>query len=76
MGGDRGNIRFADRAKQIKNKPRVQMDPKDAKIAELEDRVKTCGVPLLELSTHFLSLPLSSHTILKFPHIHNTPLIQ
>eukprot|EP00667_Euglena_gracilis_P000521 EG_transcript_521 len=34
-------LRFADRAKQIKNKPRVQMDPKDAKIAELEDRVKT-----------------------------------
>jgi hypothetical protein len=28
-------LRFIDRAKQIKNKPKLQMDPKDAKIAEL-----------------------------------------
>ena len=33
-------LRFIDRAKQIKNKPKVQMDPKDAKIAELMELVK------------------------------------
>jgi hypothetical protein len=34
------SLRFLDRAKQIKNKPTVQMDPKDAKIAELQEEVK------------------------------------
>ena len=33
-------LRFIDRAKQIKNKPKVQMDPKDARIAELQDEVR------------------------------------
>ncbi|KAG5508213.1 hypothetical protein JKF63_05469 [Porcisia hertigi] len=33
-------LRFADRAKQIKNKPVVNMDSKDQKIAELTDIVK------------------------------------
>lgn len=33
-------LRFADRAKQIKNKPVVNMDSKDQKIAELTDMVK------------------------------------
>ena len=33
-------LRFVDRAKQIKNKPTVQMDPKDAKIADLLEQVK------------------------------------
>lgn len=33
-------LRFADRAKQIKNKPKIQLDPKDAKIAELMDEVE------------------------------------
>ncbi|KAJ9449052.1 Kinesin-like protein FLA10 [Diplonema papillatum] len=32
-------LRFADRAKKIKNKPRVQMDPKDALIAELREEL-------------------------------------
>ena len=32
-------LRFADRAKQIKNKPMVQMDAKDQKIQELQNRV-------------------------------------
>eukprot|EP00759_Apiculatamorpha_spiralis_P016210 PhF_6_TR22532/c1_g1_i2/m.32002 len=32
-------LRFADRAKQIKNKPVVMMDSKDQKIAELQDTV-------------------------------------
>jgi len=35
------SLRFLDRAKQIKNKPTVQMDPKDAKIAELQEEVKS-----------------------------------
>ena len=33
-------LRFADRAKQIKNKPMVQMDAKDAKIQELLTKVQ------------------------------------
>eukprot|EP00906_Rhabdomonas_costata_P010915 RCo015358 len=33
-------LRFADRAKQIKNKPKIQMDPKDAKIAELMEEIE------------------------------------
>ena len=33
-------LRFIDRARQIKNKPKVQMDPKDARIAELMELVK------------------------------------
>lgn len=33
-------LRFADRAKQIKNKPKLQMDPKDQKIMELSDLVQ------------------------------------
>lgn len=33
-------LRFIDRAKQIKNKPKLQMDPKDAKIAELLEEIK------------------------------------
>lgn len=39
-------LRFVDRAKQIKNKPRIQMDPKDAKIFELTEE-------LLELKKRF-----------------------
>ena len=33
-------LRFADRAKQIKNKPKIQLDPKDAKIAELMEEIE------------------------------------
>eukprot|EP01079_Euglenida_sp_SAG-EU17-18_P007793 gene7794-7232_t len=32
-------LRFADRAKQIKNKPKIQMDPKDQRIADLQAQV-------------------------------------
>eukprot|EP00667_Euglena_gracilis_P009614 EG_transcript_9771 len=39
-------LRFADRAKQIKNKPKVQMDPKDARIAELMDEITHLKVKL------------------------------
>lgn len=39
-------LRFADRAKQIKNKPKIQMDPKDAKIAELMDQVESLKAKL------------------------------
>eukprot|EP01006_Ploeotia_vitrea_P032771 TRINITY_DN64954_c0_g1_i1.p1 TRINITY_DN64954_c0_g1~~TRINITY_DN64954_c0_g1_i1.p1 ORF type:complete len:990 (-),score=149.13 TRINITY_DN64954_c0_g1_i1:933-3902(-) len=39
-------LRFADRAKKIKNKPKVQMDPKDARIKELEDTIKALKAKL------------------------------
>ena len=32
-------LRFADRAKNIKNKPRINEDPKDAKLREYQDEI-------------------------------------
>jgi len=33
-------LRYANRAKQIKNKPRVNMDPKDALLKQYEEEIK------------------------------------
>ncbi|KPI86599.1 putative OSM3-like kinesin [Leptomonas seymouri] len=44
-------LRFADRAKQIKNKPVVNMDSKDQKIAELTDIVKELKAKLSKYET-------------------------
>ncbi|KAL7699122.1 OSM3-like kinesin [Lotmaria passim] len=44
-------LRFADRAKQIKNKPVVNMDSKDQKIAELTDMVKELKEKLSKYET-------------------------
>ena len=33
-------LRYADRAKQIKNKPKINMDPKDALLKEYESEIK------------------------------------
>lgn len=33
-------LRYADRAKQIKNKPKINMDPKDALLKEYENEIK------------------------------------
>lgn len=33
-------LRYADQAKRIKNKPRINEDPKDAQIREMRDRIK------------------------------------
>ena len=33
-------LRYADQAKKIKNKPKVNEDPKDAQIREMRDRIK------------------------------------
>lgn len=35
-----GTLRYANRAKQIKNKPRVNTDPKDALLQKYEDEIK------------------------------------
>ena len=51
-------LRFADRAKQIKNKPQVQMDPKDARIAHLEDRVVELQERLKQYET---GAPVATH---------------
>ncbi|CAD2221682.1 OSM3-like kinesin [Angomonas deanei] len=44
-------LRFADRAKQIKNKPVVNMDTKDQKIAELTEMVNELRTKLEKYST-------------------------
>jgi hypothetical protein len=33
-------LRYADRAKSIKNKPRINMDPKDALLQEYANEIK------------------------------------
>lgn len=33
-------LRYADQAKRIKNKPKVNEDPKDAQIREMRERIK------------------------------------
>lgn len=33
-------LRYADRAKAIKNKPRINEDPKDALIREFQDEIQ------------------------------------
>lgn len=33
-------LRYADQAKRIKNKPKVNEDPKDGQIREMRDRIK------------------------------------
>ena len=42
-------LRYAHRAKQIKNKPRVNEDPKDALLKKYEDEIKQ----LKDLLAHF-----------------------
>lgn len=34
-------LRYADRAKSIKNKPRINEDPKDALLREYEEEIKS-----------------------------------
>lgn len=34
-----GTLRYADRAKQIKNKPRINEDPKDALLREYQNEI-------------------------------------
>lgn len=39
-------LRYANRAKQIKNKPKVNEDPKDALIKEYQDKIKEMSLML------------------------------
>ncbi|CAL6024687.1 Kinesin-like_protein [Hexamita inflata] len=39
-------LRYADQAKKIKNKPKVNEDPKDAQIREMRDRIKALEAQL------------------------------
>ena len=41
-------LRYADRAKQIKNKPRINEDPKDAQIRQLRDHIARLEAQLAE----------------------------
>lgn len=43
-------LRFANRAKNIKNKPRINQDPKDTMISEYQEEIKKLK-QLLESST-------------------------
>lgn len=40
-------LRFANRAKNIKNKPKVNLDPKDAKLQEYRDEIEKLRQQLL-----------------------------
>lgn len=39
-------LRYADRAKQIKNKPKINEDPKDALLRQYEDEIKSLRMML------------------------------
>lgn len=40
-------LRYADRARQIKNKPIVNMDPAAAELAKLRRQVRTTAIKLI-----------------------------
>lgn len=42
-------LRYADRAKQIKNKPKINMDPKDALLKEYENEIKQLKEMLMQM---------------------------
>ena len=44
-------LRYASRAKNIKNKPRVNMDPKDALLKQYEEEIKKLR-EIIESSKH------------------------
>jgi len=44
-------LRYANRAKQIKNKPKVNEDPKDALIKEYQDKIKEMSAMLNDPSS-------------------------
>lgn len=49
-------LRYANRAKQIKNKPKVNEDPKDALIKEYQDKIKEMSAMLNDPSSLRLKL--------------------
>jgi len=46
-----GTLRYADRAKSITNKPKINEDPKDALLREYEDEIKKLKKMISELSS-------------------------
>ena len=45
-------LHYANRAKSIKNKPRINEDPKDALLKEYESEIKMLREMLAQLSKH------------------------
>ena len=48
-------LRYADRAKSIKNKPRINEDPKDALLREYEEEIKSLRQMLASMQTQGLN---------------------
>ena len=44
-------LRYADRAKSIKNKPKINEDPKDAMLREYENEIQQLKKMLMEMQT-------------------------
>lgn len=45
-------LRYADRAKSIKNQPKINEDPKDTLIREYADEIKRLKEQLTQINTH------------------------
>eukprot|EP00349_Pseudokeronopsis_sp_Brazil_P001023 CAMPEP_0202964406 /NCGR_PEP_ID=MMETSP1396-20130829/8486_1 /ASSEMBLY_ACC=CAM_ASM_000872 /TAXON_ID= /ORGANISM="Pseudokeronopsis sp., Strain Brazil" /LENGTH=101 /DNA_ID=CAMNT_0049686483 /DNA_START=919 /DNA_END=1224 /DNA_ORIENTATION=+ len=48
-------LRYADRAKSIKNKPKINEDPKDALLKEYEEEIKQLRAMLAQMQTSGMS---------------------
>ena len=53
-----GTLRYANRAKNIKNKPKINMDPKEAKIKEYQDQIRQLKA-LLEARGNGVAPPMT-----------------
>ncbi|XP_006883734.1 PREDICTED: kinesin-like protein KIF17 [Elephantulus edwardii] len=68
-------LRYANRAKNIKNKPRINEDPKDALLREYQEEIKRLKAILAQqMSPGSLSVLLSGQTPLKPSQLEEKPL--
>lgn len=54
------SLRYADRAKRIKNKARINEDPKDTQIREMRDTIAKLEAQLLALGIDTGGAPLTA----------------
>lgn len=72
-------LRYADRAKQIKNKPRINEDPKDALLREYQEEItqlramleqmKAGGASTMEMNTAFTKMQAQMHSQQAAAHV-------
>lgn len=61
-------LRYADRAKAIKNKPRINEDPKDALLKEYEQEIKQLRDMLLQMQSSGASNQQMNQMITQMQH--------